>query len=177
MLETLLGYVVARIVAADATVSGSRVRTLRCEYCSTDYSFEISTDANAAAFRSPIGRSVHERSREAAEKELEKKIARMIVPCPCPACGRLQRDMLRSLRWRTARWFFLAGGFGVAYHTLLACGLMQAADENRHSWRTLLSWPWLATATVSALLVLAALWLQFHYVPRPRGSAAASLES
>lgn len=85
-----------------ATVSGSVLKRVRCEGCSSEYGYELQRTALGGG-HSPFwlnnagaARAAHERARANLSRALDQDIE----PVFCPKCGLFQPDMVALLRKR-----------------------------------------------------------------------------
>jgi len=87
-------------------VSGSRIVSVNCGQCGTDYHYEL-VRTGVGTGSAPYGlgaRSAQERADKAAAAALEKALAMDAEMVPCPGCGWVNDDLIRRHRRHHHRW-------------------------------------------------------------------------
>lgn len=111
-------------------IRGQSLKTVVCEGCEEKYVYVMERVAKGSGF-SPLfldNSGAHVRAGAAAEKALKKKLAKSCDPVSCPECGKYQRPMVRVLKWRSVRWWLLAG-----FIALFIAWVAKSADRDRLS--------------------------------------------
>jgi Flp pilus assembly protein TadB len=77
------------------SVSASALRGIRCENCNAEYLYKMTRRATETHTAPPNARAHVEKS---VAKRAKKSLKKGIDPVPCPACGYLQRNMVRTVK-------------------------------------------------------------------------------
>lgn len=103
-------------IQTTATVSGSRRKLVRCSGCGEQYEYVARREGWGNSYRLPF--AFRERTdREAlarAKKHLAFTLERAVDPVPCPHCGILQANMIRSKTHEKEKTILLIVGVIVA---------------------------------------------------------------
>jgi hypothetical protein len=84
-----------------ATLRGSAVHQTKCESCSTEYLYLLRQTVHGGSMRTPFSPlGSEDRALANAQVKLDRALIWGNSPAPCPRCGRLQRDMIRTIKCR-----------------------------------------------------------------------------
>lgn len=137
-------------------VSGSMLKTCRCEACEADFLYlvERTAEGSGTSLLWLDNQGAKGRAAEAARKGLDKALEKAIDAVPCPACGWLQSDMVRMLKRRRLWW---SVGIGIIVSAALLLWGLFVADESD---------PFFTAATIAFLLAWPmGLGLSRHHEP------------
>jgi hypothetical protein len=107
------------------TARGAALRGVTCEHCGCQYLYRLTRIVHETKTL-PHGMRP-EQLRNSTSKRLNRIMRSSIDPVPCPQCGRLQRDMIRSLRWKRVGVVVLLA-MGAALVTLVLLFLTRLPD-------------------------------------------------
>jgi len=94
-----------------ATVRGAVLKRVTCEGCGERYVYAMERTARGQGTSAYMldNRGAERRSSAAADKTLRRMFERECDIVPCPACGTVQEDMVRTSRSGHRRWLLRAG--------------------------------------------------------------------
>jgi hypothetical protein len=141
---------------------GQSVKTVLCEGCGAKYVYVLERVAKGSGFSLLFldNSGAQARASAAAEKALKEKLAKSCDPVSCPECGEYQRPMVRVLKWRSVRWWLLAGAIG-----LFVASVAKSADQDGLS-----PIAWKVAMGISGLLFA---WVIHRYLALDPNAAAA----
>ena len=119
-----------------ASASGATLKEVKCAGCGAEYFYHVERCAeghgNSIMFLDNAGAS--QRAEAAAQKSLERRLAKAVELVPCPACGLYQPEMVAKARRQYRTWMLAVAFVCIVGTVVVGLFTLIAAEKRPVNW-------------------------------------------